>query len=120
MPDDQRFFDLQSRQQLVVAEDQIPEAVEPIDVVVRLRRRPRMLGRINREAPRQIVEKRIPREPSRAVQKGQRRPCSRRQHAHANTAVPDGDRLLAVHAYCPPTAAGTDSPTRLRSCSGHQ
>ena len=74
VPDDQRFFDLQSRQQLVVAEDQIPEAVEPIDVVVRLRRRPRMLGRINREAPRQIVEKRIPREPPRAVEKDQRRP----------------------------------------------
>jgi hypothetical protein len=27
MPDDQRFFDLQSRQQLIVAENQIPKAV---------------------------------------------------------------------------------------------
>src|SRR5215467_9631255 len=69
---------LQSRQQLVVAKDQIPEAVEPIDVVVRIRRRPRMLGRINREAPRQIVEKRIPPESPRAVEKDQRRPCARR------------------------------------------
>src|SRR5215831_10822193 len=76
VPDDQRFFDLQSSQQLVVAEDQIPEAVEPVNIVVRLRRRPRMLGRINREAPRQIVEKRIPREPPRAVEKDQRRPCT--------------------------------------------
>src|SRR5262249_5238078 len=117
--DDQRFFDLQSRQQLVVAEDQIPEAVEPIDVVVRLRRRPWMLRRINSEAPRQIVENRTPREPKRAVEKAQRRPGARRQHAHANTAVPDGYRLLAVHAYYPPTAAGTDSPTWSRSCSAH-
>jgi len=38
VPDNQRFFYLQSRQQLVVAENQIPKAVEPIDVVVPLGR----------------------------------------------------------------------------------
>src|SRR5215469_2276412 len=53
----------------IASEDQDPRGRRAYRCRLCLRRHPRMLGRVNREAPRQIVEKQIPRESPRAMEK---------------------------------------------------
>ena len=106
-------------QQLVVAEDEVPDAVEVVDVLGRLRRRARMLGSVDGEVARQLVEERIPLEAPRAVKEDERGPAALRQHPDADLALPDLDRLLA-HARAAATPAALGAAFRERSFSGHQ
>ena len=120
MADQDRLFELQRVQQLVVAEDEIPQPVELIDLIGRARRRAGMLRRVHGEVAREDVEKRIPRESPRAVKEHEGRTAALRHHAQMNPLLPDGDGAFLRHA--PPAAtAAVDAGTRApRSFSGHQ
>src|SRR5262249_43433387 len=89
-------------EELVVAQDEIPQTVEVVDVVGGLRRRSGVLGRQDGEALRQLVEKWVPREAPWTVEKYERGPAALGLHADPHLAVPDCDRSLA-HAW-PPAA----------------
>src|SRR5262249_27711405 len=78
-----------------VGEGGVPEAVEVVDVVGRIRRRARMLGRVYGKGPRQLVEERIPVEAPGAVKEHERRAAALGEHPDADLALPDGDRAFA-------------------------
>src|SRR4030095_9302300 len=106
-------------QELLVAEDEIPEIVQVIDVVVRAGGRPRMLGRVDGEARGQFLQERVPGEAPGPVIVDQRWARAVREHAHAHAVLPDGERLLAAHPR-PAPPAGTAAGTASRSPAGHQ
>src|SRR5204863_2540560 len=118
--DERRVLESQRLQQLVVAEDEIPESVEVIDVVRRGGRRAGMLGSDHAEALGQLLEERVPGETPWAVKEHERGPASFRQHPDADAALPDGVRFLSNHAGRAPTGATPRGRADSRSRSGHQ
>src|SRR5262245_66607483 len=92
-----------------------------IDVVRRVGRRARMLGRVDGEVLGQLLEEGIPGEAPRAVEEDERRAGALRQHPDPHLLLPDRDRLLAHHAPPAATAAARgDMEAAPRSRSGHQ
>ena len=78
-------------EELVVAEDQIPHAVEVVDVVGALGAGPGMLRSVDREAPRQLVQERVPGEAPGTVEEDDGRSLALGQDAHVDLVLPDGD-----------------------------
>src|SRR3984893_7454199 len=91
MPNEGRVLEAQLLQQLVVAEDQVPEAIQMIDVVGRAGCGAGMLGSVHGEVLCQRVEERIPVKAPGAVEEDERGAGAFRQDAHADSVLPDGD-----------------------------
>ncbi len=108
-------------QQLVVAEDQVPQVVEVMDVVGGAGGGAGMLGGVHGEVLGQRVEERIPVKAPRAVKEDQVRALALRQDAHADAVLPDGESAGAgaVEPAHRALVAGVGSK-RARSFSGHQ
>src|ERR1700682_6326867 len=88
-----RVLEAQLLQQLVVAEDQVPEAIQMIDVVGRAGCGAGMLGSVHGEVLCQRVEERIPVRTPGAVEEDERGASAFREDAHADSILPDGDYL---------------------------
>src|SRR6266851_5811318 len=114
-----RALEAQLLQQLLVTEDQVPEAVQVIDVVGRAGARSGMLGGMNGEMLSERVEERIPVEAPGAVEEDEVGTGALGEDAHEDATLPDGEqaRLRAVEAAHRAVTAGSE---RARSFSGHQ
>src|SRR5206468_2768171 len=104
-----------------VAEDQVPEAVQMVDVVGRSGRGAGVFGGMDGEVLGQDVQKRVPVKTPGAVEENESGAGALREHAHADAVLPDGQRaglgaVETVHRAA--TTAG--SGARSRSFSGHQ
>src|SRR5262249_16632421 len=110
--------DAEHGHQLVVAEHEVPESVEMIDVVLSVGRRARVLRRVDREVLRELVEERVPREAPGAVEEDQRRPAALREDPDADPLLPDRDAALLNPARTRGAARGAHPPTAATAIDG--
>src|SRR6266536_1427084 len=108
-------------QQLVVAENEVPETVQVMDVVGSAGGGAGMLRSVHGEVLGQRVQERIPMEAPGAVKEDQGGALALRPYTHADAVLPDGEGagVGAVESAHRALAAWVDSK-RARSFSGHQ
>src|SRR5262249_25719877 len=120
MAHERRILEAEAVQQLVVAEDEVPQIVEMSDVVGSSRRSTRVLGGVHGVVLGEGVEKRAPVEAPRAVEEEQRRPLALGQDAQADLARPHGEGAGVETVETAHRAARGAGSKRARSFSGHQ
>src|SRR6266508_2009566 len=94
MAHQQDFRQPQALEHLVVAEDQVPEAVDVLDGIRFPRGRPRVLRREYREVAGQRVEERPPRETPWPMEEDHGPALALDVDSQRNSILPDGDGLL--------------------------
>src|SRR5260370_42113676 len=130
--DQRRALESKRVQKLVVTEHEVPQPIELVGIVRRVRTRAGMLGRMDGEVTGELVEEWIPRETPGAVEEDERGAAALGENSDPNLVAPDRDRVRARasvvklsfggrHASPPAaTPATTGDTVARRKRSGHQ